>query len=136
PERRQIAFWEAAKRFGDHPALRGAPLERTFQMQILGWLPDLRLKDLNWLLPDAALRTVASERRLAVTAALDAAQYPNTSPDVLARIREAANGDAEMAAAFQSATTPRTRSSEELQSLAELEEAQRNNAAAQEERER
>jgi hypothetical protein len=136
PERRRIAFWEAAKRFGDHPVLRGGPLVRPYQMQMLGWLPGLRLQDLEWLLPDGASRDVASERRLAVTAALDAAQYPNTSAEVLARIRVEASRDTEMAAAFQSATTPRKRSAEELESLAELEEAQRSNAAAQEERER
>ena len=136
PERRRIAFWEAAKRFGDHPALQGRPLEWPYQMQMLGWLPGLRLQDVDWLLSDGASRDVASERRLAVTAALDAAQYPNTSADVLARIREEASGDPEMAAAFQSATTPRTPSTEEAESLAELEELQRSNAAAQEEGER
>jgi hypothetical protein len=136
PERRRIAFWEAAKRFGDHPALRGGPLVRPYQMQMLGWFPGLRLQDLDWLLPDGASRAVVSERRLAVTAALDAAQYPDTSTEVLARIREEASRDPEMAAAFQSATTPRERSAEELESLADLEEAQRSNAAAQEERER
>jgi hypothetical protein len=136
PERRRIAFWEAAKRFGDHPALQRRPLERLYQMQMLGWLPDLRPQDLDWLLSDGASRDVVSERRLAVNAALEAAGYPDASAEVLARIREEASSDPEMAAAFQSATTPRTPSAEELESLAELEQAQRSNAAAQEERER
>jgi len=134
-ERRRAAFWQAAKRFGNHPALQGRAFERLYQMQMLGWVPGLRLQDVDWLLSDGASRDVASERRLAVNAALDAARYPDASAEVLARIREEAGRDPEMAAAFLSATTPRTPGAEETQSLAELEEVQRSNAAAQEERE-
>ena len=127
-------FWEAAERLGDHPALRGKRLEAPYQMRILGWWPRLAIEDLDWLLIDGPKRSEPSERRLAVAAALDVAQSADAAPDLLSRIANAAIGDSEMRAAFELATTPRTRTSEEQASEAELREVIDRNDAAQAER--
>src|SRR5258708_21342785 len=68
--RRRLAFWEAARRLGDHPALH-RPLDETYQMHILGWSPGLTPEDLDWLVVDGPPSPAASERRVAVDAALE-----------------------------------------------------------------
>jgi hypothetical protein len=130
--RRRLAFWQAARRLGVHPALH-RPLDETYQMQILGWSPGLTPEDLDWLLIDGPQRTDASERRLAVNAALEIAHHA-ASEAMVSRIRDVAMSDPEMRGAFEAATTPRTPSPEHLASEAELNEAIRRNAAAQAER--
>lgn len=132
PTRRRLAFWEAARRLGDHPALH-RPLEETYQMRILGWSPELTPEDLEWLLIDGPQRAAASERRLAVNAALEIA-HRAPSEAMISRIRDVAMTDPEMQAAFEAVTTPRTPTEEQAASEAELSEAVRRNAAAQAER--
>ncbi|MCX4177690.1 MULTISPECIES: hypothetical protein [Paraburkholderia] len=135
PERRRAAFWQAADRLGNHRNLMGRPLLHSFQMKFLGWPPGLVLDDIDWLLTDGASRTRATERQLAINAALNL-WFTAGEPEALkARIAGVAAADADMQAAYVESMTPRTKSAEEIKSEEELAETVRAGESARSERE-
>lgn len=136
PERRRAAFWRAADRLGNHRILAGRPLLHTFQMKFLGWPPGLVLDDMDWLLVDAPGRKRATERQLAVNAALGLWFNEGQQNEVLkARIAAVAAADSDMQAAYIEWMTPRVKSPEEIKSEEELAESMRTGEQAQAERE-
>jgi hypothetical protein len=135
PERRRAAFWRAADRLGNNRTLMGRPLLHPFQMGLLGWSPGLVLDDIDWLLTDGAFRTRATERQLAINAALNL-WFTAGEPEALkARIAGVAAADTEMHAAYVEWMTPRAKSAEEIKSDEELAEIMRASESAQSERE-
>jgi hypothetical protein len=136
PERRRAAFWRAADRLGSHKTLTGRPLLHTFQMKFLGWPPGLVLDDINWLLADAPDRGSATERQLAVNAALNLWFNEGQQDEAMkARIAAVAATDSDMRAAYAEWMTPRVKSAEEIKSEEELAESMRTGEQAQAERE-
>lgn len=97
PARRRQAFWRAAERLTGHPLLQGRPLEHTWEMEFLGWTPKLAVDDLDWLLTDAPTRPLASERRLAINAALSVWRDAGRADDLLERISTVARAETAMA---------------------------------------
>lgn len=137
PERRRAAFWRAADRLGNHRILTGSPLLHAFQMKFLGWPPGLVLDDIDWLLVDAPARERATERRLAVNAALNLWFNEGLQNETLrARIGSVAATDSDMQAAYTEWMTPRVKSAEEIKSEEELAKSVRKGERAQAERER
>lgn len=122
PERRRAAFWRAADRLGNHRNLMGRPLLHSFQMKFLGWPPGLVLDDIDWLLTDGASRARATERQLAINAALNLWSTAGESEALKARIAEVATTDIEMQAAYVEWMTPCIKSTEEIKSEEELAE--------------
>jgi hypothetical protein len=135
PERRRVAFWRAADRLGDHSTLTGRPLLHPFQMGFLGWSPGLILDDIDWLLTDGTRRARATERRLAINAALALWSTAGQPEALKARIAGVAATDTEMQAAYVEWMTPGIKSTEEIKSEEELAEAMRAGESAQSERE-
>lgn len=120
-ERRRTAFWRAAERLSNHPALAGQPLQNTFQMEFFGWPPGLVLDDIDWLLVDAPGRERATERHLAINAALSLWQSEGKQDDALqARIASVASTDSEMQATYIESMTPRIKSAAEVKNEARL----------------
>lgn len=136
PERRRAAFWRAADRLGNHRILTGRPLLHAFQMKFLGWPPGLVLADIDWLLADAPGREHATERQLAINAALGL-WFNEGQQDVAlkARIAAVAATDSGMQAAYTEWMTPRVKSAEEIKSEEELAESMRAGKQARAERE-
>lgn len=125
-ERRRAAFWRAADRLGHHRTLSGRPLLHTFQMQFLGWPPGLVLDDIDWLLADGLDRECATERQLAINAALRLWFTEGEQDETLkARIADVAATDSDMQEAYTEGTTPRVKSAEEIKSEEELAESMR-----------
>lgn len=136
PERRRAAFWRAAHRLGSDKTLTGRPLLHTFQMKFLGWPPGLVLADINWLLADAPGRERATERQLAVNAALSLWLNEGQQDETMkARIAAVAATDSDMQAAYAEWMTPRVKSAEEIKSEEELAESMRAGEQAQAKRE-
>ena len=136
PERRRSAFWRAADRLGNHRNLSGRPLLHTFQMKFLGWPPGLVLGDIDWLLADAPGRERATERQLAINAALSLWFNEGQQDEALkARIAAIAATDSDLQAAYTEWITPRVKSAEEIKSEEELAESVRAGEQAQVERE-
>ena len=135
PERRRSAFWRAADRHGSHGILTGRPLLHLFQMQFLGWQPGLVLDDIDWLLADGPTRERASERRLALNAALGVWVTADQPEALKTRIAAVAATDTEMHAAHVEWMTPRAKSAEEIRSEEELAEVVRTGESARTERE-
>jgi len=136
PERRRAAFWRAADRLGSHKTLTGRPLLHTFQMEFLGWPPGLVLDDINWLLADAPDRDRATERQLAVNAALSLWANEGQQDEAMkARIAAVAATDSDMQAAYAEWMMPRVKSAEEIKSEERLAESMRVGEQAQAERE-
>ena len=132
PERRRAAFWRAADRLGSHDTLTGRPLLNTFQMEYLGWQPGLVLSDINWLLTDAPDRESATERQLAVKAALGLWLKEGQQDEVTkARIAAVAATDSAMQATYAEWMTPRVKSAEEITCEEELAESTRTGERAQ-----
>lgn len=124
PERRRAAFWRAADRLGNHRILTGRPLLHTFQMKFLGWPPGLVLGDIDWLLADAPGRERATERQLAINAALGLWFNEGQHDEALkVRIAAVAATDSDMQAAYTEWMTPRVKSAEEIKSEEELAES-------------
>lgn len=136
PERRRAAFWRAADRLGNHRILAGRPLLHAFQMKFLGWPPGLVLTDIDWLLADAPGRDNASERQLAINAALslwfDEAQHDQA---LKGRIAAVAASDGNMQAAYTEWITPHVKSAEEIKREEELARSMQAGKQAQAERE-
>lgn len=136
PERRRAAFWRAADRLGNHRILTGRPLLHTFQMKFLGWPPGLILGDIDWLLADAPSRERATERQLAINAALGLWFNEGQQNEALkARIAAVAATDSNMQEAYTEWMTPRVKSVEEIRREKELAEAMQAGKQAQAERE-
>lgn len=136
PERRRAAFWRAADRLGNHRILIGRPLLHMFQMKFLGWPPGLILGDIDWLLADAPGRERATERQLAINAALGLWFNEGQQDEALkVRIAAVAATDSDMQAAYTEWMTPRVKSAEEIKSEEELAESMRAGKQAQTERE-
>lgn len=136
PERRRVAFWQAADHLGNHKTLTGRPLLHTFQMKFLGYPPGLVLDDIDWLLADAPGRERATERQLAVNAALSLWFNEGQQDETLkARIASVAATDSDMQAAYTEWITPLVKSAEEVKSEEELAESMRDGERAQAERE-
>jgi len=135
PERRRAAFWRAADRLGGHGILTGRPLLHPFQMQFLGWPPGLVLDDIVWLLADGPTRERASERRLAVNAALGVWVTAHQPEAMKTRIAAVAATDTEMQAAYVEWMTPRVKSAAEVRSEEELAEVMHTGERARSERE-
>jgi hypothetical protein len=129
--RRRLVFWEAAQRLSDHRAFGEGSLDSPYQMQILGWSPQLSSEDIDWLLIDGPQRERASERRLAVNAALEVAQKADAKAALLSRIEGVASGESEMRAAFLATTAPPAPSAEQQSHEAELREHLNRNEIAQ-----
>jgi hypothetical protein len=126
PERRRAAFWRAADRLGEHGILTGRPLLHTFQMNFLGWPPGLVLDDIDWLLADAPGRQRATERQLAINAALNLWLTEGQQDEATkARIAAVAATDSDMQVAYTEGMTPRFKSAEELKSEEVLAESMR-----------
>ena len=104
-------------------------------MKFLGWPPGLVLDDIDWLLADGPTRERASERRLAINAALNLWFTAGEQEPLKARIAAIAATDAEMQAAYAEWMQPRVKSGEEIQSEQELAEVMRTNDSARSERE-
>lgn len=135
-ERRRAAFWRAAVRLGNHGTLNGQPLLCCFQMKLLGWPPGLVLHDIDWLLADAPGRECATERKLAINAALNLWSIEGEKSESLkARIAAVAAADSEMQVAYTEWMTPRVKSAEEIKSADELAESTRANEKEQSEQE-
>jgi len=135
-QRRQTALWHAADRLAQHEFLNGRPLQHSFQLQSLGWGPTLVLSDVEWLLADGPHRTKASERRLAINAALTLWLHAGNKEEALrARIQAVADSDAEMREAFTEWVTPRVQSAEEIKMEQELAEMASKGDEAQAKRE-
>ncbi|MFT3821846.1 MAG: hypothetical protein QM750_30205 [Rubrivivax sp.] len=136
PERRRAAFWRTADSLCNHRILTGRPLLHTFQMKFLGWPPGLVLGDIDWLLADAPSRERATERQLAINAALGLWFNEGQQDEALkARIAAVAATDSDMQAAYTEWMTPRVKSAEEIKSEEELAESMRAGKQAQAERE-
>lgn len=134
-ERRRVAFWRAADRLGTHRNLMGRPLRHVFQMKFLGWPSGLVLEDIDWILADGVSRARATERQLAIDAALNL-WFTTGEPEALkAQIAGVAATDTEMQAAYVESTTPRIKSAEEINSEEELAETIRSGERAQSEQE-
>lgn len=126
PERRRAAFWRAADRLGNHRPLPGRSLLHTFQMQLLGWPAGLCLDDIDWLLADGPCRERATERQLAINAALRLWSTEGDQDETLkARIAAVAAADSDMQAAYAEWTAPRVKSADEIKSEEELTESTR-----------
>ena len=135
-DRRRLAFWHATDRLAQHEYLHGKPLEHSFQLQALGWGPTLALPDVEWLLADAPQRASASERRLAINAALALWFHEGNQDDHLReRIKAVAAADPSMEEAFTAWLTPHVQSEEALQAEREIAELTRKGDEAQAERE-
>ncbi|MGF6658212.1 hypothetical protein OKW34_008802 [Paraburkholderia youngii] len=135
PERRRAAFWRAADRLGNRANWMGRPLLHPFQMEFLGWSPGLILDDIDWLLTDGPSRAHATERRLAINAALTVWSTAGKSEALKTRIADVAATDTEMQAAYVEWMTPRIKSAEEIKSEEELAETLRASERAQSEQE-
>lgn len=121
PERRRAAFWRAADRLSNHRILSGRPLLHIFQMEFLGWPPGLVLDDIDWLLADGPGRERATERQLAINAALRLWFTEGEQDETLkARISDVAATDSDMQAAYTEGTTTRIKSAEEIKSEEDL----------------
>jgi hypothetical protein len=131
PERRRATFWRAADRLGNHRTLTGRPLLHPFQMGFLGWPPGLVLDDIDWLLADGPLRARATERQLAINAALSLWSAAGEPEALKTRIASVAAMDTEMQAAYVEWMTPRIKSAEESKSEEELAETLRAGELAQ-----
>lgn len=137
PERRRAAFWRAADRLGNHRTLTGRPLLHMFQMKFLGWPPGLVLDDIDWLLADAPGRERASERQLAINAALSLWCTEGEQNEALkARIAAVAAADSEMQAAYSEWMMPQVKSAEEIKIEEELAESKRAGESKRSEQER
>lgn len=136
PERRRAAFWRAADCLGNHRIPSGRPLLHAFQMKFLGWPPGLVLDDIDWLLADAPRRELATERQLALNAALGLWFNEGQQDEGLKeRIAAVAATDSEMQAAYTDWMTPHVKSAEEIKSEEELAESMRKGDRAQAEQE-
>lgn len=136
PERRRAAFWRAADRLGNNKARLSQPLLHTFQMTFRGWPPGLVLNDIVWLLTDAPTRARATERQLAINAALHLWFNEGGQDEILkARIADVAAGDVDMQVAYTEWMTPRIKSAEEIKSEEDQAESMRASEQAQAERE-
>ena len=136
PERRRAAFWRSADRLCNHKTLSGRPLFHTFQMTFLGWPPGLVRDDIDWLLADAPGRERATERQLAVNAALSLWFHEGQQDETLkARIAAVAATDSDMQAAYTEWMTPRVKSAEEIKSEEERAGSMRAGKQVQAERE-
>lgn len=134
-ERRRATFWRAADRLSNHRTLMGRPLLHPFQMGFLGWPPGLVFDDIDWLLTDGPFRARATERQLAINAALSLWSAAG-EPEVLkTRIAGVAATDTEMQAAYAEWMTPRIKSAEEIKSEEELAEPLRAGERTQAEQE-
>ena len=104
--RRQQVFWYVARKLAGHPILRGRPLERVWDMTILGWSLGLAEADLPWLLEDAPRRASDAEAALAMDAALDIWQRTGRQTNVLQQIQAVAESDARLASVVAQWLTP------------------------------
>ena len=136
PERRRAAFWRAADRLGRHVMRMSRPLLHPFQMQFLGWPSGLVLEDIDWLLADAPTRERASERRLAINAALGLWATADQPEALKTRIAAVAATDTELLAAYDEWMTPRVKSEDEIRSEKELAKVRRKNDSARSEQEK
>jgi hypothetical protein len=111
--------------------LNGRPLEALWNMTSLGYSPGLRAEDLDWLLTDGPGRTLETERRLAIDAAVRICREAGESATVLARIEGVARKDCAMAQAYDSATRPPPERPERVEQERELNETNDRTKAAQ-----
>jgi hypothetical protein len=94
-ERRRVAFWRAAFRFS-HAKYLSDGLNTIWKLQHLGYDPGLKEADLDWLLADAVRRPDASERALAIDAAMWVWRSLEKPPAVLQRVRDAVGNDPDL----------------------------------------
>lgn len=135
PERRRATFWRAADRLGNHRTLTGRPLLHPFQMGFLGWPPGLVPADMDWLLTDGPFRARATQRQLAINAALGLWSAAGEPEALRTRIAGVAATDTEMQAAYAEWMTPRIKSAGEIRSDEELAETLRAGERTQAEQE-
>jgi hypothetical protein len=129
--RRRAAFWRAAEVLREHGMVRGEGIVDPWQMGMLGWAPALTLEDVDWLLTDGPGRPVASDRRLAVNAALRVWVQQGSDQGLLQRIEAIARTESVMCEAYDAALRPRVPSAAELESRQRLEEVRHRNALEQ-----
>ena len=104
--RRRLAFWRAAKRLSGHRVLSGQPLQDLYQMEVIGYRPELKPADITWLLEDAPTRESHNERRLAVDALLSLWKQAGSLPDVLSEIERVVRSDSAMQQTYDNWLTP------------------------------
>jgi hypothetical protein len=105
-------------------------------MQFLGWPPGLVLDDIDWLLADGSDRECATERQLAINAALRLWFTEGEQNETLkARIAAVAAADSDMQAAYTEWMTPQVKSAEEIKSEEDLSESMRTGESKRSKRE-
>ena len=92
--RRRLAFWRAAERLSTNRVLHGQPLHDIYQMEVIGYRPELKFEDMAWLLDDAPKRVNPNERQLAVKLALSLREQAGSPPDLLPQFKRLARSDA------------------------------------------
>jgi hypothetical protein len=131
--RRRAAFWRAVERLR-RPEEEFRRIENLWQMRRLGYWPDLRVEDIDWMLSEGLARS-EYDRRLVINATLAIQQGAGSPDGFIEKIRLAASADAVASEAFESwmqaQQLPR-----EAEDDAELVAAEALNAAAAHERDR
>ena len=110
--RRRRAFWRAAERLSANRVLHGQPLHDIYQMEVIGYRPELKFEDMSWLLDDAPNRVNPSERQLAVKSALSLWEQAGSLPDHLSKIERLSRSDATMQQTYDIWLNPPPRSAE------------------------
>lgn len=95
-QRREIAFWAAVDHFNGDRRMNGKPIEHESQLEIMGWSPDLKIEDADWLLAAISARTTFEDRSLALQAVFRLWHFTNQPKQLLTRIEKAAAIDARL----------------------------------------
>ncbi|WP_321935383.1 hypothetical protein [Paraburkholderia sp. J8-2] len=110
--RRRAAFWRAAQTLSTGRTFGGRVIRSVLDLASAGWNPELRAEDLDWLLEDGPARELPDQQRLAASAALSLWAVLGKPSEILARIRRAAQGSAEMSAELDACLQPAVASAE------------------------
>lgn len=127
PSRRRTFFWHSVERFN---AKQDQSVDDPWQLDIKGYLPDLRLEDIDWLIADVKERK-QEEQQLALNTVMYVWQRNGRDPEVLSRIKLEFKENAELTATISNWTRLPNESKEIREGRQKIAKLERRNALQQ-----
>lgn len=118
--RRGLSFWHAAEHFNTSSKLCGKSLKDTWEMERFGYIPNLHLEDLSWLLQDATTKQKTTDGLLAINASMKLWVKNGRQVEILEQINGAVQTNRELREIVSEWLRPHNQSQEEQESFRQI----------------
>jgi hypothetical protein len=125
--RRRTSFWRAVERLRDHPWMRDSEDMTIWSVQHLGWPVIVGAEDIDWFIADVRDRADLRDKRTALMAAHTLWRQFSNDPEILEKLKQAAQIDPALASQLGLWLAPSPRTAEMIEQTERMEAARRRN---------